>query len=84
MTRATRPLPHWTWDDLETALSGFDQTRQLETLRLHLLEGLQTEAESADAPDLLKHVLSAGWVLAQVGVSATDPRQEAGRSALSS
>ena len=81
MTRATNPLPHWTWDDLETALSGFDQSRQLETLRLHLLEGLHTEAESANARDLLKHVLSAGWVLAQVGVSATGPRPETGCSA---
>lgn len=81
MTRATTPLPHWTWDDLETALSGFDQTRQLETLRLHLLEGLQTEAESADARDLLKHVLSAGWVLAQVGASTTSRPPETGHTA---
>ena len=39
MPPMTEPLPHWTWDDLETALGQFDQTQQLEMLRSHLLNG---------------------------------------------
>lgn len=80
MAPMTQPLPHWTWDDLETALGQFDQTRQLEMLRNHLLDGLRSDATSATPPDLLAQVLSTAWVLAQVGASATDPRPEAGRS----
>ena len=80
MASMTQPLPHWTWDDLETALGQFDQTRQLELLRSHLLDGLRTDATSATPPDLLAQVLSTAWVLAQVGASATDPHPGAGRS----
>lgn len=80
MTQSTQCLPQWTWDDLETALGEFDQTRQLTTLRTHLLEGLRSEVDSTNGPDLLKQVLSAGWVIAQMGASATDPRPDAGRS----
>lgn len=80
MSRTPQPLPHWTWDDLETALSRFDQTRQLNMLRSHLLEGLRSDASSATPPDLLAQVLSTAWVLAQVGASATDPHPGAGRS----
>mgnify|MGYP003668756521 FL=1 len=80
MPPMTQPLPHWTWDDLETALDQFDQTRQLGMLRSHLLDGLRSEATSATPPDLLAQVLSTAWVLAQVGASATDPHPEAGPS----
>tara|TARA_R110002167_G_scaffold109194_4_gene278405 strand:- start:518 stop:766 length:249 start_codon:yes stop_codon:yes gene_type:complete len=81
MRQTMQPLPHWTWDDLETALGQFDRTRQLETLRTHLLDCLRSEATSASPPDLLAEVLSTAWVLAQVGASATDPHPEGGRSA---
>lgn len=81
MPPTKQSLRHWTWDDLETALSQFDQTRQLEALRHHMLEGLRSDATSATPPDLLTQVLSTAWVLAQVGASATDLRPEAGRSA---
>jgi len=81
MPQAIRPLPHWTWDDLEAALSQFDQTRQLEPLKAHLLEELRSESELTDGPELLRHVLSVGWVIAQVGATATAPLLEAGSNA---
>jgi len=80
MAPTTHPLPHWTWNDLETALGRFDQTCQLEPLRRHLLDGLRTDACSATPPDLLAQVLSTAWVLAQVGASVTDPHLKVGPS----
>ncbi|MGZ9114175.1 MAG: hypothetical protein ACXW3K_06080 [Brevundimonas sp.] len=82
MTTRTRPLPHWTWDDLEAALDGFSPLGPNDPVRAHLMRGLEDDAEQASPRELLQQVLSAGWVMAQVGAqsgaSATALRQEAG------
>jgi hypothetical protein len=53
-------------------------------LRAHLMRGLADDAERSSPRELLQQVLSAGWVMAQVGAqtgaSATVPRQETGAS----
>ncbi len=76
----TRPLPHWTWEDLEAALDGFSPLGADDPLRAHLMRGLADDAERANPRELLQQVLSAGWVMAQVGAqtaaSATAPRQQ--------
>ena len=85
MGHQTGTLPHWTWDDLEAALDGFSPLGADDPLRAHLMRGLQDDAERASPRELLQQVLSAGWVMAQVGAqsdaSATVRRQEAGASA---
>lgn len=85
MGHQPRPLPHWTWDDLEAALDGFSPLGADDPLRAHLMRGLADDAERASPRELLQQVLSAGWVMAQVGAqtaaSATAPRQQIGASA---
>lgn len=77
-------LPHWTWDDLEAALDGFSPLGADDPVRAHLMRGLADDARQASPRELLQQVLSAGWVMAQVGaqsgVSATVPRQAIGAS----
>lgn len=88
MSHQGRTLPHWTWDDLEAALDGFSPLGADDPLRAHLMRGLADDAERASPRELLQQVLSAGWVMAQVGAqggvrsgaSATAPRQAAGAS----
>lgn len=79
------PLPHWTWADLEAALDGFSPLGSDDPVRAHLVRGLVDDAERASPRELLQQVLSAGWVMAQVGAqggaSATNRRREAGASA---
>jgi hypothetical protein len=62
-----RTLPHWTWDDLEAALDGFSPHGEHDPVRAYLLRGLADDAEQATPRELLQQVLSAGWVMAQVG-----------------
>ena len=84
MGHQSSPLPHWTWEDLEAALDGFSPLGADDPLRAHLMRGLADDAERASPRELLQQVLSAGWVMAQVGAqtaaSATAPRQQAGAS----
>lgn len=83
------PLPHWTWEDLETALDAFGPTGANDPVRSYLLRGLADDAAEASPRELLQQVLSAGWVMAQVGarsgtpdgVSAIAHRHAAGPSA---
>jgi len=81
----TTPLPHWTWEDLEAALDAFSPMGASDPVRSHLLRGLADDAAQSTPRELLQQVLSAGWVMAQVGaqsgVSATGPRHAAGASA---
>ena len=75
---------------VEARLAGVesaDQMRGVEfPIRAHLLHRgrLADDAERASPRELLQQVLSAGWVMAQVGAqtgaSATAPRHEAGSS----
>ena len=85
MGHQTAPLPHWTWEDLEAVLDGFSPLGADDPLRAHLMRGLADDAQRASPRELLQQVLSAGWVMAQVGArtgaSATAPRQAAGASA---
>lgn len=85
MVSQTRTLPHWTWDDLEAALNGFSPLGANDPVRAHLMRGLADDAERASPRELLQQVLSAGWVMAQVGArregSDTDLRRAAGASA---
>lgn len=85
MSHQVRTLPHWTWEDLEAALDGFSPMGPNNPVRAHLMRGLADDAEDASPRELLQQVLSAGWVMAQVGaqsgVSATGRLQEAGASA---
>jgi hypothetical protein len=79
------PLPHWTWEDLEAALDAFSPTGADHPVRGHLLRCLADDAAESSPRELLRQVLSAGWVMAQVGAqsgaSATVRRHAAGASA---
>ena len=85
MISGDRPLPQWTWEDLEAALDGFSPLGENDPVRAHLMRGLEADAVRASPRELLQQVLSAGWVMAQVGAqnpaSATVPRHAAGASA---
>lgn len=63
-------LPHWTWEDLEAALDAFCPMGSDDPVKAHLMRGLTADAEHLDARDLLQQVLSAGWVMAQVGAQS--------------
>jgi hypothetical protein len=65
-----RPLPQWTWEDLEAALDGFSSLGANDPVRAHLMRGLAADAERASPRELLQQVLSAGWVMAQVGAQS--------------
>lgn len=79
-----RALPHWTWDDLEAVLDGFSPLGANDPVRAYLMRGLADDAERATPRELLQQVLSAGWVMAQMGArsdgSATGLRQGVGAS----
>ncbi|HYC68524.1 hypothetical protein [Brevundimonas sp.] len=88
MALTSPPLPHWTWEDLEAALDAFSPLGANDPVRSHLMRGLADDAAGANPRELLRQVLSAGWVMAQVGAqsgpgvgSATAPRRAAGASA---
>lgn len=85
MISQKRPLPQWTWEDLEAALDGFSSLGESDPVRAHLMRGLAADAERASPRELLQQVLSAGWVMAQVGAQspASDiaPRRAIGASA---
>lgn len=84
MAMKSTPLPQWTWEDLEAALDAFSPTGANDPVRSHLLRGLADDAARSNPRELLQQVLSAGWVMAQVGaqsgVSATAPRRAVGAS----
>lgn len=84
MATRNSALPHWTWDDLEAALNGFSPLGADDPVRAHLMRGLADDAERASPRELLQQVLSAGWVMAQVGAwrdgSDTDRPRPAGAS----
>ena len=85
MAKMDNLLPQWTWEDLEAVLDGFAPPGAGEPVREHLMRGLADDAQSATPRELLQQVLSAGWVMAQMGArqggSATDLPRAAGASA---
>ena len=75
MTTATTTLPHWTWDDLEAAMSHFEMgTQAARATRTYLMEGVREQATALSAHDLLKEILSVALVVGSVAASATHPR----------
>ena len=70
MASASTPLPHWTWEDLEAALEAFSPLGANDPVHSYLLRGLADDAAQSTPRELLQHVLSAGWVMAQVGARA--------------
>ncbi len=72
MGSSRRPLPHWTWDDLEAALGGFSPLAADDPVRIHLMRGLIDDTMDADPREFLHQVLSAGWVMAQIGARTED------------
>lgn len=86
MYSKSKPLPQWTWEDLDAVLNGFDPEGADSPVRQYLMRGLVEEAEGATPRELLQQVLSAGWVMAQMGTrtsggSATGRLHEVGASA---
>lgn len=73
MSSHEQPLPQWTWGDLEAALNGFSPMGADDPVWAHLMRGLMDDAESLSPRDLLTQILSAGWVMAQVGAQRTAP-----------
>lgn len=67
MAKMDNLLPQWTWEDLEAALDGFAPRGAGDPVREHLMRGLADDAQSATPRELLQQVLSAGWVMAQMG-----------------
>lgn len=75
MGRGTQPLPHWTWEDLETALSHFGTEHETaRSTQQHLLEGVREQAPALSATELLKEVMSVAWIVGSVAASATSSR----------
>jgi hypothetical protein len=72
MAAQNEPLPHWTWEDLEAVLDGFSPSGPGNPLRDYLIRGLAEDAKRASSRELLKQVLSAGWVMAQLGTRGDD------------
>jgi hypothetical protein len=70
MGQTANTLPHWTWDDLEAVLKDFSPLGADDPVRAHLMRGLAADAERANPRELLQQVLSAGWVMAQVGAQS--------------
>jgi hypothetical protein len=68
MVSQTRPLPQWTWEDLEAALEGFSPVGENDPVRAHLMRGLAADAVMAQ-------------VGAQNPASGIAPRRAAGASA---
>jgi hypothetical protein len=85
MAMKSTPLPQWTWEDLDAALEAFSPRGGGDPVRAHLMRGLEDDAKAASPRELLQQVLSAGWVMAQMGLQsddlATAPRRAAGASA---
>lgn len=84
MSMGDNHLPHWTWADLEAALDGFGPSGANDPVKAHLMRGLAEDAAQIPPRELLRQVLSAGWVMAQMGArvdaSATGRRQEGAAS----
>lgn len=78
MGHGTERLPHWTWDDLETALSHFGTDQTSRSTRQHLMEGVREQAATLPPAELLKEVLSLAWVVGSLAASATSPRPQTG------
>ncbi len=65
-------LPHWSWDELETALHRFSPTAQTDEVLESLLVETMNPQRRLSREDLLHEILCLGWLMAQAGASATD------------
>ena len=57
----------------EAALDAFSPMGANDPVRSHLMRGLADDAVQSDPRELLRQVLSAGWVMAQVGAQSSLP-----------
>lgn len=76
MATSVGPLPHWTWDDLETGLDRLGATGRGHPLREHLMWMLKSEANTASPAVLLESLLNMAVLVSQMPSSATDLRHE--------
>jgi len=71
-----RPLPQWSWEELEAALDRLGGSSQGHPLREHLLRRLKSESTTASSVDLLTSLLGAAILVSQTPSPATDLRHE--------
>lgn len=76
MATFARPLPQWSWEELETAMDRLGGLSRTHPLREHLLRRLRSESTTASSADLLASLLSAAILVAQTPLSATELRPE--------
>lgn len=76
MGRGPHQLPHWTWEDLDTALSHFGAEHEAaRSTQQHLLQGIREQAPALSAAELLKELVSVAWIVGSVAASVTSRRQ---------
>lgn len=76
MGSSAAPLPHWTWEDLETAFELIGTGRREKPLREHLIRQLKRESASATPAELLASLLNTAVLVAQAPSAVTGPRHE--------
>ena len=76
MGTSAGPLPHWSWDDLETALDQLGSSQHAHTLREHMLRRLKLEAGRSTPVELLASLLSTAVLVAQTPSSGTGLHHE--------
>jgi hypothetical protein len=76
MGTSVGPLPHWSWDDLETALDQLGTTGPGHPVRQHLMRTLKSEALTSSPAEILSCLLGTAILVSQMPSSATELRQE--------
>lgn len=72
MGTSAAPLPHWTWDDLETAFELIGSGRREKAVRDHLIRQLKKESATASPVELLASLLNTAVLVAQTPSAAID------------
>ena len=77
MGSSAAALPHWTWDDLETAFELIGSGRREKALREHLIRQLKQESARATPAELLASLMNTAVLVAQTPSAAIDlPRED--------
>lgn len=86
MGRGPQTLPHWTWEDMDMALSHFGRQHEVaRSTQAHLLQGVREQAVELSPTDLLKELMSVAWIVGSLAASVTSPhRRDASPSSFSS
>lgn len=77
MGMSAGPLPHWNWDDLETALDRLGTTGPAHPVRQHLMRTLRSEALTSSPGELLSCLLGTAILVSQMPSPVTALRPEA-------